>query len=242
MKDDRVMTTRELAGYMKLNEKTILKMAQNKELPGVKIGSQWRFHLETVDQYLQNDIVLETPKDELDIIIRTTDQIIPLSRLVSPDLMRLDFKAKNKKGVLVELAEVADEAGILSDRTKLVDQLEKREKMFSTAVGNGIAIPHPRHPDPKLFARPNIVVGRSKQGVDFSSPDGEKVHLFFMTCAPTIFVHLRLLAKIAKLLQVEGVIDKFMQASGSDEIIQLLLELERKHLFPWEVGREGVSQ
>jgi len=236
MKDDRVMTTRELAKYMKLNEKTILKMAQNKELPGVKIGNQWRFYLETIDQYLQRDIISETPKDELGIIIRTTDHVIPLSRLISGDLIKLDFKAKNKEEVLAELADVADKAGILSNRTKLIDQMKKREKMLSTAMGNGVAIPHPRHPDPELFAKPNIVVGRSKEGVDFSSPDGERVHLFFMTCAPTIVVHLRLLAKISKLLQVEGVIDKFLQASGSDEIIQVLLELERKNLFPWKKG------
>ena len=230
------MTTRELAKYMKLNEKTVLKMAQNKELPGVKIGNQWRFHLEAIDQYLQRDIVSETPRDELDIIIKTTDQIIPLSRLIDQDLINLDFKGKDKGGILAELSDIAHKAGILTDRKKLVDQLKEREKMLSTAVGNGIAIPHPRHPDPELFTKPNIVIGRSKKGVDFSSPDGKKVHLFFMTCAPTVFVHLRLLAKISKLLQIEGVIDRFMQASQSDEIIRMLLDIERKHLFPWELA------
>ena len=177
----------------------------------------------------------DTTNDELNIIIETAQNIIPLSRLMSSELMNLDLKVKTKGEVLSKLAEIAYKGGVTSTKKMLLSQLEKREKMLSTAVGNGIAIPHPRTPDHTLFRKPNILMARSKKGVDFDSPDNEKVHLFFMTCAPNMIVHLRLMAKISKLLHIEGVIDKFMRASKSDEIIQLLLEVERKHLFPWEV-------
>ena len=53
MLNSKVMTTKELAEYIKLNEKTIIKMAQNGELPGKKVGNQWRFHLMAIDNYLQ---------------------------------------------------------------------------------------------------------------------------------------------------------------------------------------------
>lgn len=231
----QVLTTQELAAYMKLNEKTILKMAQKGELPGVKIGSQWRFHLAAVDRYLQKDI-LHTPEDELDSILSTTNQLIPLSRLLDKSLIKLELKAKDKEGVLDEIVEIAYAAGIVDDREKLLEELKSRERMLSTAVGNGIALPHPRKPNPALFKKPNILMARSEEGVDFSAPDNKKVHLFFMTCAPNMMVHLRLMARIAKLLQVEGVIDQLMRVSRSDEMIQLLLEMERKHLFPWEAA------
>ncbi|RKY42503.1 MAG: hypothetical protein DRP85_02495 [Candidatus Makaraimicrobium thalassicum] len=231
MDSTRVMTTKELSKYIKLNEKTVLKKAQNKELPGVKIGSQWRFPIEAVDQYLQRDIVTDTSKDELDFIIGTSGHIIPLSRLVDKALVKLDMKAGDKEEALRELAEIADKAGIVSDKKKLFDQLKERENMLSTAVGKGIAIPHPRDPGPDLFTRPNIVIARSSKGINFSAPDREKVHLFFMTCAPSVFVHLRLLAKIAKVLQTGDIIDKFMNASDNDEIIRILLELERDNIF-----------
>jgi excisionase family DNA binding protein len=234
MKNERVMTTRELANYMKLNEKTILKKAQNGELPGVKVGSQWRFNLAAIDKYLQEDIMHDTPKDELNIIIETAQNIIPLSRLMSPVLMNLDLKAKTKDEVLSELVETAYKGGVISAKKTLFNQLVKREKMLSTAVGNSIAVPHPRNPNPTLFKTPNILMAKSIEGIDFQAPDNKKVHLFFMICAPNMVVHLRLMAKISKLLHVEGVIDKLMQVSRSDEIIQLLLEMERKHLFPWE--------
>ncbi len=235
MSKTQVLTTQELATYMKLNEKTILKMAQKGELPGVRVGSQWRFHLVAIDRYLQKDI-MHTTEDELDSILSTTDHVIPLSRLLDKSLIELNLKAKDKEGVLDEIVEIADAAGVISDREQLLEELKSREEMLSTAVGNGIALPHPRKPNPTWFKKPNILMARSEKGVDFDSPDNKKVHLFFMTCAPSMMVHLRLMAKISKLLHIEGVIDKFMQASNSDEIIQLLLEMERKHLFPWEAA------
>ncbi len=229
----KILTTQELADYMKLNEKTILKMAQKGELPGVKVGSQWRFHLEAIDQYLQKNI-MNTPEEELDSILSTSNHLIPLSRLMDKPLIKLDLKAKNKDEVLSEMVELANVAGIINDRKKLLEELKSREKMLSTAVGNGIAIPHPRKSNPLLFKNPNILMARSVKGIDYQAPDNKNVYLFFMICAPNMVVHLRLLAQISKLLHVEGVIDRIMKVSKSDEIMRLLLELERKQLFPWE--------
>ena len=238
MKDDRVMTTRELAKYMKLSEKTILKKAHNGEIPGARVGSQWRFNLVSIDKYLQEDIMHSTPKDELNIIIETAENIIPLSRLISQELIELNLKAETKEDVLLEMVEMAYQGGIISAKKTLLNQLEKREKMLSTAVGNGIAIPHPRNPNSKLFKNPNIMIAKSKKGIEFDAPDNKRVHLFFLICAPNMIVHLRLLAKVSKLLHIEGVVDEFMQISHNDEMMKVLLSIERKQLFPWEGVKE----
>lgn len=233
MDKNQVLTTQELADYMKLNEKTILKMAQKGELPGVKIGNQWRFHMSAIDQYLQKDI-LNTPADEIDNILGSTNQLIPLSRLFDTELMDLDLKEEDKDAVLSRLAEIADKAGIVPDRAELLAELKDREDMLSTAVGNGIAIPHPRKPSTKIFKKPNIIFARSKKGLDFNAPDNKNVHLFFMICAPNMVIHLRLMAKISKLLHIEGMIDRLMEINSEKDKITMLLEMERKHLFPWE--------
>jgi len=109
-------------------------------------------------------------------------------------------------------------------------QLQKREAMLSTAVGNGVAIPHPRDPNDKLFNRPSVIIARSIKGIEFSSPDQKRVHLFFMVCAPDVVLHLRLLSKIAKLLEGKDVFQKFMKANSKDEIIKILLENERLNI------------
>lgn len=226
-----IMTTRELAEYIKMNEKTVLKMAQQGELPGVKIGNQWRFHMDAIDQYIQTGITSLSDND-LDLIIKTADHIIPLAKLTNASLINLNLKAQNKEEVLAELATIAQEAGVTKEPAALLEQLRESENMLSTAIGQGVAIPHAKHPSQKLFKNPNILIACSKQGIDCGAPDGKDVHLFFMTCAPSEFVHIRLLAKISKMLHIPNVIEKFVNAKGSDEIIKILLNFDRMQILP----------
>ncbi len=228
---NQVLTTRELAQYIRLNEKTVIKMAQKGRLPGVKIGNQWRFHLNAIDAYLQNDLI-QSSDEELDMVIKTTDNIIPLSRLTDHNLLILDLKENTADAALSSLAETAYSNGLTPSKENLLKELKKREKMLSTAMGDGVAIPHPRHPSAELFQKPNVVMLRSKNGVAFKAPDDKPVHLFFMTCAPDEFAHVRLLAKISRLLHSPGIIKKFIRAKDKDQIIQILLEFERENMFP----------
>jgi len=132
------------------------------------------------------------------------------------------------------LAEIAKKAGITDAAQNLFEELKDREEMLSTAIGNGIAIPHPRHPDSDLFKRLGVIIARSKQGVDFHAPDNKKVHLFFMTCASNTVAHLKMLAKIAKLLHAKDIFQKFMDATSKTEVFKILLEAERIKIRPLE--------
>ncbi len=220
---NNVLTTQELSRYLKLNEKTILKMVKSGELPGVKIANQWRFYLSVVDKYLQNKIVQSLEQS----LSKATKDIMPLSRLIEHSFIILDLKSNSRDGVLYELAKIAEDAGIAISAEDVFEQLQNRENMLSTAVGNCIAIPHPRNPSEELFRRSSVIIARSLNGVDFSSPDGKKVHLFFMACATDITLHLKLLSKIAKLLESKNVFYKFMNANSKEDIIKILLESER---------------
>ena len=226
MKNDIVLTTKELADYLKLNEKTILRMAQTGKLPGVKIASQWRFHLSAIDRYLQES-VMKPSSDDLDILINPTEDIIPLSRFMDCSLINLGLESEHRDGVLQELAEIANKAGLVPSTKELLEELREREKMLSTAVGSGIAIPHPRSPNPSLFKKTNIIMARSNKGIDFTAPDNKRVHLFFMPCTSNVVAHLKLLAKISKLFRITGITERFMQADNENEVIRILLELER---------------
>lgn len=230
MKKNSIMTTKELAEYIKINEKTVLKMAQKGQLPGVKIGNQWRFHLSTIDAYLQNGIV-KSSEQELDSLIKTAFTIIPLSRLIDSHLIILNSKAKTGDEILAELANIAYTVGLTFSKDNLFNELKKREDLLSTAIGNGIAFPHPRYPSPELFNELNIILLRSKGGINFGAPDAKPVHAFFMTCAPNEFIHIRLLAKISKLLHVPDFMKKFMQAENTEQVMQMLLKFDRERMF-----------
>ncbi|MFH1645008.1 MAG: PTS sugar transporter subunit IIA [Candidatus Omnitrophota bacterium] len=223
-----VLTTQELSKYLKLNEKTILKMAQSGELPGFKLANQWRFYLSSVDEYLQDKIIKSSYRDFSQFVGYA--ELMPLSRLVESQAIILDLQSDSKDGVLYELSKAAKESGIVRLQDELFRLLRKRESMLSTAIGNGVAIPHPRNPSDELFIRPSVVIGRSIEGVDFSSPDRMRTHLFFMTCAPDVVLHLKLLSKVAKLLDDKKVIKKFLNAKSEDDFIKILLKREREYL------------
>ncbi len=228
LENNNILTTQELSVYLKLNEKTILKMAQTGKIPGFKIGNQWRFYLSTVDEYLQDNIV-KTATYNIEQMVSLTE-IMPLSRLTNESYINLHLKSENKEDVLHELASIAFEAGIVNSVDAIFNKLLEREKMLSTAIGKGIAIPHPRNPSDELFSQPCVVIARSVRGVDFKALDGNKVNMFFMPCATDVVMHLKLLSKISKLLTIKGIFQQFMKVSSEHEIIKLLLENERVNL------------
>jgi PTS system nitrogen regulatory IIA component len=238
---NNILTTKELAKYLKLNEKTVIKMAQNGHLPGVKIGNQWRFHLKAIDNYLLRDII-EASDEELNSVIDANIDIMPLSRLTGRDLIELNSEAGDIEQVLSELASIAHKAGLTASEGRLFNELQKREEILSTAIGNGIAIPHARHPSPELFKQTKLVILRSGPGVDFNAPDGKPVNIFFMICAPSEAVHIRLLARLAKFLHIPDMIKELMQAQNKDEVARILLRFDREYMFPARDKESPVSR
>ncbi len=230
MSTDKIMTTKEVAEYIKVNEKTVLKLAQYGELPAVKVGNQWRYHLFSVDQYLQKQLI-DSSDNDLDLIIKTKEYPIPLSRLIDERVIDLDMKATNKKNVLSQLAKLAHTARFTPTYEGLYLALENREKLLSTALGQGVAIPHARIPSQLLFKEPHIVFARVNAGVDFDSPDKKKTYLFFMPCAPTEYVHVRLLAKISKLLHIPNVIEQLKNITQTKDLIQILMSFDQSSLL-----------
>lgn len=224
-----ILTTREISKYLKLNEKTVIKMAQTGELPGFKIGSQWRFYLSTIDEYLQDKIV-KSSKHDFSRVIQTEYDILPLSRLIDGSCININMKGEDMDRALYELTITAQKAGVATSLENLLIQLKKREQMLSTSVGNNVAIPHPRNPSDILFTRVAVIMCRSKKGIDFSSPDGKKINLFFMPCAPDVVLHLKLLSKIAKLLETDGIFKRLMAARSNDDITKILLSSERDNI------------
>lgn len=120
--------------------------------------------------------------------------------ILGEDLILADVRARSKPDVLVELADAVAQRHPELDKIRLVGALEDRERLNSTALGDGVAIPHGKLPGLKrVFA----AFGRSRAGVDFQSLDGKPTHLFFLLVAPddSAGAHLKALARISRLLK-----------------------------------------
>jgi PTS system nitrogen regulatory IIA component len=133
--------------------------------------------------------------------------------------------ATDKKGVLEELTgPVAQVSGI--DQEEMVRVLLERERLGSTGIGEGIAIPHG-----KLKSLQSLLVsfGRSQKGVDFEAIDGKPAHLFFLLLAPENSTgdHLRMLAGISRLLKDETFRQRLMTAPDRSGLYMVIADEDR---------------
>ena len=131
-----------------------------------------------------------------------------------------DLKARNKNGILEELvAPVADIAKVQQE--DLVRVLLERERLGSTGIGGGIGIPHG-----KMKNLENLVLGfgLSRKGVDFESLDGKPAHIFFLLVTPenSTGLHLKLLARISRILKNETFKNRLLEAGDRDEIFGII--------------------
>jgi PTS system nitrogen regulatory IIA component len=133
-----------------------------------------------------------------------------------------DLKAQNKKGILEELVvPVAEIAGVSQkDLTKV---LMERERLGSTGIGGGIGIPHGKMKNLESLV---LGFGLSRKGVDFESLDGQPTHIFFLLITPenNTGLHLKLLARISRILKNDPFKSRLLGAVDSDEILGIIKE------------------
>ena len=142
--------------------------------------------------------------------------------VLSREAISADLKASDKKGILEELATpVAEAAGI--SRDDVIRVLMERERLGSTGIGGGIGIPHG-----KLKALDTLLLGfgLSRTGVDFESMDGKPTHIFFLLLTPenSTGLHLKVLARISRILKNDPFKEKLMAADNAGDIYAIIRE------------------
>ena len=148
------------------------------------------------------------------------EKIMPLDDILAADAIFPALKAGNKKQALQELAAKAAVATGRAER-EIFDILLQRERLGSTGIGNGVAIPHGKLPKLKALVG---LFARLEKPIDFEALDGHPVDLIFLLLAPEAAGadHLKALARIARLLRDPATAAK-MRATGDAQIIYELL-------------------
>jgi PTS system nitrogen regulatory IIA component len=143
-----------------------------------------------------------------------------LTDLVAPNAVIPALKVNSKKQALIELAAKAAELSGQNERT-ILETLQQREKLGSTGVGNGIAIPHGKLPKlAKLFG----LFARLDRPIDFEALDGQGVDLIFLLLAPegAGADHLKALARVARLLRDPDVARKLRDSRDAEALYAVL--------------------
>jgi nitrogen PTS system EIIA component len=146
-----------------------------------------------------------------------------LSEILDEKNIIPDLKARDKKGALEELAGTVVNTSQSLDKNSLVKVLLERERLGSTGIGDGVAIPHGKYHG---INEPIISFGRSLKGLDFESMDGQPVYLFFLLVAPenSASVHLKALARIAKILKNSSFRKMLMEIPSRKELYQTIIQ------------------
>jgi nitrogen PTS system EIIA component len=140
-----------------------------------------------------------------------------------------NLKGAGKKEVISELVYALKNAGVIEDTEKAIHVVLEREKLGSTGIGDGVAIPHG-----KLKGLKNIlcVFGRSKEGLDFDAVDQKPVHIFFLLLAPedSASLHLKMLSRISKILRDPSFRKNLIDLETTGDLYAKVIEEDRKHL------------
>jgi nitrogen PTS system EIIA component len=146
-----------------------------------------------------------------------------ICQYLTPDLILPDLQARNKEGVLTELAvHMAEHLPDLKD-SDILHVLLERERLGSTGIGEGFAIPHGKM---KNLDRMVIAFGRSRQGLPFDSMDGKEAYYFFVLMAPedSAGLHLKALAKISRFLKNSAFRESLGRAADREELQKIIRE------------------
>lgn len=151
-----------------------------------------------------------------------------LSDYLRQDLIQADLRPRNKADCLRQLIDMVAAAGVVRDPGDSLQRLLERERVISTGIGNGVAIPHAKSANVKGLV---IGVARVAAGLDFDALDGRPVHVLFLLLGPqeAASQHVRLLARIARLVKSEGFLDRLKAAASAEAIYQLIREEDERH-------------
>ncbi len=218
-----ILTLQEVADYLKIVPKTVTRMIQRNEIPCMKVAGQWRFKKCVIDMWL-NAKMNFSEEHQFAQLMDVPNTVLQLSRLIRDPYILFELHATGLEDTLWELTHPLQEQGLISERTSLVRQLLAREAMVTTAFGEGTAFPHLREVKEVPSGFPPIIMGISRKGIPYGNLDGGLTHMFFLLLAPNETMHLRILSRLARFSQKEGIQDTIVAANTSDEIIRLLLE------------------
>lgn len=226
------LTLAELAERLGRDRREIEKLVQRGRLPGRKVEGDWRFHPAEVTHWLEQEMRGYT-SDELLNVENTQgetegDVDVPVSSLLKPETVQVPLEARTRRSVLESLIELAGRTWQVWEPAALLQAVLEREEVFSTAFENGVAIPHPRNAMPNALGESVVAFGRTANGIPFGGPRRAMTDMFFLVLCRDSRTHLRVLARLGRLLQQPDFIDTLRAAEDSAASYQIICDADRQ--------------
>lgn len=240
--EDRLLTLAELASYLHMGQKTVLKLAESKQLPGKLIDKEWRFRRAAIDTWLESkgDGVAGDDGQRFEDV--PDGMQVPLGDLLPESAIVHDMRAKDPLAAIEELAARAYGNKWLSDKPWFVGAVVEREVLASTAMEGGVAFLHTRAREADRIVRPFVIVGRSYDGIEFGAPDGRPTYLFFLLGLKHDRLHLPILGRLARIMAKHPqVVGRLRAVTSHNKMRNVLLQLDADEIDTRRGPDEGPA-
>jgi len=228
------MNLDELARYLRRDARQLARLAARGKIPARKVRGRWRFQRSEVLHWLESRID-SLSANELSELEHSGEppgmaeaQTLILTPLMHPKAMAVPLQARSGRSVIEELVVVAERTGELWQPEVVLDAVLARERLHSTAIENGVALPHWRRPLPDAVARSLVVYGRSFAGIPFGSPHGGLTQFFFLLLCQDDATHLKVLARITRLVQQRDWLEQLAESDTPDQAFRAIEEGEKR--------------
>jgi PTS system nitrogen regulatory IIA component len=214
-----------------MDARDVRRLADRGELPGQRVGVEWRFNRAEMLDYLQHamhDLDPEHIRNLERATAEEPDETL-IQTLLPLEAVELNLAARSRSSVLRELVNLAERTGLVYDHGQIVDLLLEREELRSTALPGGLAFPHPRRPLPYATAQPLLCLARVPSGVPFNAPDGRLTDLFVLVLSHDDRQHLHTLARLSRVFAGE-LTEQLRGAEDAADALRLICAAEREML------------
>lgn len=223
----------ELARYLQRDARDIEKLASQGRLPARRVAGDWRFNRTEVNDWLEQSFPDLSDRQLQNVEAGVQGKFADncrlehlVSELLCPATIAVPLAGRTVPGVLQELIEVANGAWQVYQPEKVLAAVRAREELCSTALPGGVAIPHPRQPMPDAVGESLIAFGRTSSGIPFGGGGTQLTDLFFLVLCRDDRTHLQVLARLARMMQREGFLDRLREAENSNDALEVILDTE----------------
>lgn len=231
----RRLTLQEASDYLHISPADIERLVREGAIPSEGRPPHLAFVRKDLDAWVSQRILgLSAPRLEKyhrETTARAHDLSVHraiIGELTHRGAVEPKLESRTKPAVLKDMIDVGQRTGLIYDPAALLTTLQEREQLCSTGLADGLAILHPRHHEPFMFADSFIAVGRTVQGIPFGAPDGKPTDLFFLVCCQDDRIHLHVLARLCLMCLHRGLVSKLRQAPDANTMYSALLLAEQE--------------
>lgn len=231
-----MLNLNQAAEHVHLEPNELKHVAQRGEIEATKRGDDWLFAHRALDEWAQRNLLAASARDlkaqhraMMDENRRAAHADWGVAELFHAETIDLFVGAKAKGGLIRDMTDLAEKGGLVYDVEGLFKELVAREEAASTAIGEGVALLHPRFHDPYLFEESFVAYGRTTRPVFFGAPDGEGTRHFFLVCSTDHGEHLHILARLAILAHGTDLIERLDAAEDADAVLVAIRTCEEPY-------------